>query len=239
MSDAPKVSTTGVLRRSFLTGLLVVVPSGLTFWLCWTGFRWIDAGLIYLLRGLPLEPIPGMGFVLGFALVLGLGAFANNFLGRRIVSFYENVLHRVPVVNWLFPALQQIAALVFTEDRTAFEKVVLVEYPRKGMYVLGFWADEAPQMITRTTGHTKLLSIFIPTTPNPTSGFLVLVPEEDVTVLAISPDVGLKLIISGGLLKPEELLEQAMAPGDSSSSDAGGKGKDIPQASESHESSVS
>lgn len=197
------------LRRSFLTGLLVIVPSLLSFWLCYAFFDWIDDRLIGLLHGLPIEPARGTGFVLGLGLVVAVGSFANNFLGRRVVALYEWVLHKLPVVNQVFPALRQVAGLVFTEQRTAFEKVVLVEYPRRDCWVLGFLTAEAPAVVTGLTPHEKLLSLFIPTTPNPTSGFLLMVPERDVRFLEMSPEEGVKLIISGGLLTPDQLGEEA------------------------------
>jgi uncharacterized membrane protein len=197
------------LRRSFLTGLLVIVPSLLSFWLCYAFFNWIDVRLLKLLRGLPVEPMRGTGFVLGLGLVIGIGSFANNFVGRRVVDLYEWVLHKLPVVNQLFPAIRQVAGLVFTEQRTAFEKVVLVEYPRRDSWVLGFLTAEAPGVLQQATGEEKLLSIFVPTTPNPTSGFLLMLPERDVRMLEMSPEEGVKLIISGGLLKPGEGVSAA------------------------------
>jgi len=200
-------SLAAFLRRSFLTGLLVLVPSILTFWICYAAFDWVDDRLINLLHGLPIEPYRGTGFVLGFAAVLGIGAFANNFLGKRIVDFYEAVLHRLPLVNQLFPALRQVSGLIFREDRTAFEKVVLIEYPRKDCYVLGFLSEAAPSVLSQRAGHERLLSVFVPTTPNPTSGFLLLIPEPEVMVLDMTPEQGLKMIVSGGLIKPEDVTQ--------------------------------
>ncbi len=191
-----------ILRRAFFTGLLVILPSGLSVWLCWVGFNWIDANFVRFLRYLDLEPIRGAGFLFGLALVLGVGAFANNILGRRIVEFYENVLERLPIVNQLFPAFRQIAQLMLSEDRRAFDRVVLIEYPKDDCFVIGFLAAQAPGEIAQKTGHAKVFSVFVPTTPNPTSGFLLMVPEERIWVLEMTPDDGIKLVFSGGLLVP-------------------------------------
>ena len=219
MFEKAQLGLMSFLRRSFLTGLLVIVPSLLSFWLCYAFFDWIDMRLLGLLRGFPIEPIRGTGFVLGLGLVVGVGSFANNFLGRRVVELYEWVLHKVPVVNQVFPALRQVAGLVFTEQRTAFDQVVMVEYPRRDCWVLGFLTSTAPRACSRTAQGEDLLSIFIPTTPNPTSGFLLMVPRRDVRFMDMSPEDGVKLIISGGLLKPEEV--SAISPVEAPSSAAG------------------
>lgn len=203
---------TQFLRRSFLTGLLVLVPSVLTLWLCWAGFNLIDQALAGLLRAARFEPFRGLGFILGFLGVLGVGAFANNFVGRKVVSLYETILHRLPVINQLFPAIRRISELVFTDQRNVFEKVVLVEYPRRGSYVIGFLAAETPRVISDAAGAGEMVSIFIPTTPNPTSGFLLLLPRDDVKVLGMTPEQGLKLVMSGGLLAPTESAPSALAP---------------------------
>lgn len=191
------------LRRAFLTGLLVVIPSALSLGLCWVFFRWVDQRLVELLRLLVGEPPAGAGFLLAAALVVGIGAFAQNFFGRRVVELYESLLHRVPVVNQVFPAIRQVAELVLSEKASAFQKVVLIEYPRKDAYCIGFLTADAPRALTRSTPHEKLLSVFVPTTPNPTSGFLLLLPSRDVKVLDMSPEEGIKLIVSGGLLHPD------------------------------------
>lgn len=197
-SDGP--SFTKHLRRNFFSGLLVLVPSGITFWVLWTAFAWIDLRVAKLWKGLPIEAPPGAGFFLGAVLVMAIGALANHYLGKRLIDWYEKVLLHLPVINQVFPALRQISGLLFTEERQVFQKVVLVEYPRKGTHVLGFLAAKTPSHISRHVSDQPLVSVFIPTTPNPTSGFLLFVPEEEIQVLPMSPDEGLKLIISGGIL---------------------------------------
>lgn len=197
------------LRRAFLTGLLVVIPSAISLGLCWIFFRWVDERLVQLIRVLIGEPPAGAGFLLASVLVVTIGVFAQNFFGRRIVEFYEAVLHRVPVVNQVFPAVRQVAELVLSEKASAFQKVVLVEYPRKNSYCIGFLTADAPQALAARTPHAKLLSVFVPTTPNPTSGFLLLLPEAEVQVLDMTPEEGIKLIVSGGLLHPESPLAAA------------------------------
>jgi uncharacterized membrane protein len=190
------------LRRAFLTGLLVVIPSAISLGLCWFFFRWVDHRLVELLRLLVGEPPAGAGFLLAAALVVTIGVFAQNFFGRRIVELYEAILHRVPVVNQVFPAVRQVAELVLSEKASAFQKVVLIEYPRANSYCIGFLTADAPTALAERTPHGKLLSVFVPTTPNPTSGFLLLLPEAEVQVLDMTPEEGIKLIVSGGLLHP-------------------------------------
>ena len=193
------------VRRAFFTGLLVVIPSAISLGLCWIFFRWVDERLVELIR-LVVEPPPGAGFLLAVVLVVAIGVFAQNFFGRRIVEVYEAILHRVPVVNQVFPAVRQVAELVLSEKASAFQKVVLIEYPRKHSYCIGFLTADAPRALSERTPHRKLLSVFVPTTPNPTSGFLLLLPEAAVQVLDMTPEQGIKLIVSGGLLHPDASL---------------------------------
>lgn len=200
-----RASLAAFLRRNFLTGLLVLVPSVLSLWFCWVGFHWFDQlfaraiGYLHLERAVP----QGVGFLVGAGLVLAVGAFANNFVGQRVVALYEAILEAVPILNRLFPALRQISRLVFAEQRQVFDKVVLVEYPKADSWAVGFLAAKAPAVLAAATPHDDLLSIFVPTTPNPTSGFLLLVPPHKVQVLDMSPEDAFKLVFSGGLLAPE------------------------------------
>ena len=214
MIQRARDSLIAYLRRAFLTGLLVVIPSAISLGLCWFFFRWVDQRLVQLLRRLVGEPPPGAGFLLAAVLVVAIGVFAQNFLGRRIVDLYEAILHRVPVVNQVFPAVRQVSELVLSERASAFQKVVLVEYPRKNSYCLGFLTADAPPSLAAQTPHGRLLSVFVPTTPNPTSGFLLLLPESEVQVLEMTPEEGIKLIVSGGLLHPDGELHPPAAPKD-------------------------
>lgn len=205
------------LRRSFFTGLLVVLPSCVSLYLCWLGFDAIDRALRWTMQGLPVEPMRGTGFVLGAVGVITIGALAQNFLGKRVVDLYHWLFEQLPVVSHLQGALRKIMELVLSDDARAFQEVVLIEYPRPGSYALAFLAAPTPARIAAKTPFPELVSVFVPTTPNPTSGFLLMLPREEVQVLDIPPEEGLKLIVSGGLLVPEELkakpVEQLAAQG--------------------------
>ncbi len=198
------------LRRAFLTGLLVLAPLGLTAWVFWWLFRTIDdlmrpvllrtPGLAELL---PPEGLKGLGFVAAVIVVVLVGLFANNLLGRAFFGGLDRLIARIPWIKAIYGASKEIAGVVFSERGRAFRKVVLFEYPRAGLYSVGFVTLEEDE------ADVPVVHVFLPTTPNPTSGYFLMVPREDAIPLPISVEEGLKLIVSGG----------AVVPGDRSSID--------------------
>lgn len=188
------------IRRYLLTGIAVILPSVVTIWVLWGLFSFID-GLAKKLPGHPLENIPGVGVIIFFALILFIGMFASNVIGKRMISFGERIMGRIPLASKIYLSVQQIISAVMGGKGTIFNKVVLVEYPRKGIYSLGFVTSKAEGEVQHITDQ-EVVCVFIPTTPNPTSGLLVFVPKPDLIYLKMTTEEGLKLVISGGVVAP-------------------------------------
>ncbi|GGI81419.1 DUF502 domain-containing protein [Legionella impletisoli] len=145
--------------------------------------------------------LPGLGVLLSLILLLLTGILATNFFGQRLVSWSESILERIPLVRSIYNASKQVIQAIFATNSEAFRKVILVEYPRKGLWSLAFQTGITSSEIKRHTGD-EMVSIFIPTTPNPTSGFLMMVPRSDVIELSMTIDEALKFIISLGVMQP-------------------------------------
>ena len=203
----------GRLRNNFLTGLIVIAPIGLTFWLIWSVIGWIDGWVlplvplryrpdILLLQRFGLDvDIRGIGvaFFLVFTLVVGWAA--KGIIGRSILRYAENLVQTMPVVRSVYGGLKQIAETILAQDQSSFERACLVEYPRKGIWAIGFVSTTAKGEV-QGRAEVPMMSIFLPTTPNPTSGFLLFVPEDDVIYLDMSVEDAAKLVISAGLVYP-------------------------------------
>jgi uncharacterized membrane protein len=205
------------LRRYFLTGILVLAPTGLTFWILYKVFVFLDTLLGGFLRGEWLRPggVPGMGFVSLVLLILLVGVLASNLLGRRLVETWERLVGTIPLVNRVYLAIKEISEAVLADRRTHFRRVVLVEYPRRGIYSLAF-VMRAPAGILGEQMGSGYVGIFIPTTPNPTSGFFLVVPERDLIPLDLSVEEGLKLVISAGTVMPGEIPADRLRAGEAS-----------------------
>lgn len=199
------------LRASFLTGLVVIAPGALTIWLIWAAIGWID-GVV-----LPLIPdrfrpetyigvnLRGVGVLIFLVFTVIVGWLAKGLIGRSLIRYAEGIVDRMPVVRTIYAGIKQISEAVFTDTGRKFDKVCLVEYPRKGVWAIGFISAPARGEITTRIGAGEdLLGVFVPTTPNPTSGFLLLVPRADVIELDMSLEDGAKLIITAGLVYPSE-----------------------------------
>jgi len=201
----------GNLRRHFLTGLLVVTPTVVAGWVLYRLFVFVDNLLWDYIRFGWIKPggIPGVGAVAVLALVFLIGVIVNNYLGRRIYNFWESLVIRIPLFNKIYIAVKQIGEALLSRDKNVFRAVGLIEYPRHGLYSLVFITEAAPAEIQDITGQ-PLRSVFLPTTPNPTSGFLLMVPESQITILGLSVEEGLKMVISGGAYVPDVVaLEDA------------------------------
>ncbi|MCE2510514.1 MAG: DUF502 domain-containing protein [Alphaproteobacteria bacterium] len=202
-------SLIGRLRNSFLAGLLVTAPIGITIYIVWIIVNFVDSRVTPLIpvkynpeTSLPIN-IPGLGLVIVFVTITLIGALMTGFLGRYILSAGERILARMPVVRSIYGALKQIFEAVLTHSSTAFRKVVLIEYPRRGIWVLGFITGETKGEIQNLTKET-VINVFLPTTPNPTSGFLLFVPAEDVHELTMTVEEGIKMVVSGGIVTPPD-----------------------------------
>ncbi|MGR3623076.1 DUF502 domain-containing protein [Pseudophaeobacter sp.] len=197
------------LRSSFFTGIVVIAPVGLTIWLLWTVMGWVDSVV------LPLVPhtitpeqyiginLRGVGLIFFFLFTIVIGWIAKGIIGRSLIGFAENLVQRMPVVRTIYSGIKQISETVFAQSERSFEKACLIQYPRRGIWAIGFISTTAKGEVserTETTG--ALMSVFLPTTPNPTSGFLLFVPKEDVIELEMSVEDAAKLVISAGLVYP-------------------------------------
>lgn len=189
------------LRTYFLTGLFIVIPLVVTILLLIWAFNQTDAILGGLIFRIFKIRVVGLGLITLLFLITLTGLLAHNYLGRKLISFGENLLHKIPILSKVYGIAKQITETLTKADKNSFRQVVLVEYPRKGIYSPGFLTSEAP--ITTSTGQ-KLISVLMPTVPNPVSGIIIFVPEEDVTVLDMSIEDGFKLIITAGVIQPKE-----------------------------------
>lgn len=187
-------------RRSFLTGLLVLAPLGVTAWVSVWLFRSIDdlvrpliLSVPWVANALPPGGIHGIGVLAAIIVITVVGLFANNLLGRTFFGLIDSALARIPWVKGVYGAAKEISGVVFSEKGRAFRYVVLFEYPRVGLYSIGFVTGEPVH-----AGAEVYLHVFLPTSPNPTSGYFLLVPKADSRRLNMSIEDGLKLIVSGG-----------------------------------------
>lgn len=150
-------------------------------------------------------PIPGLGILVVVLVVFLIGLLVKNYVGSRIVEFGERIVYQIPLVRPIYSAVKQLLVAIFSQTGDGFERVVLIEYPRKGIYALGFVTGVARGEVQEVT-EQRVLNVFLPTTPNPTSGFYLLVPDSDIIPLKISVEDAFKLIISGGLVSSQEGL---------------------------------
>ncbi|MEM9970831.1 MAG: DUF502 domain-containing protein, partial [Pseudomonadota bacterium] len=190
-------------RASFLTGLVVIAPIGLTLWLIWTVAGWVDG---FVLPFVPawLRPdqyiglnIRGIGVFVFLVFTVMVGWMAKGLIGRSLLSWAESAVQNLPVVRSIYNGLKQIAETVFAQSETSFDKACLVEYPRKGIWAVAFISTSAKGEIDeKIEQQTDKTAVFLPTTPNPTSGFLLFVPTRDVIPLDMSVEDAAKLVIS-------------------------------------------
>ncbi|NCW53175.1 MAG: DUF502 domain-containing protein [Rhodobacteraceae bacterium] len=207
------------LRNSFLTGVVVIAPVGLTVWLIWSVIGWVDGvvlpfvpsryqpeNILNTFLGLDIQlQLRGLGVVFFLIFTTFVGWLAKGLLGRSLIRSAERFVNRMPVVRSIYSGVKQIAETVFSQADRSFEKACIVQYPRKGIWAVGFISTPAKGEIrARVNDAQNLLSVFVPTTPNPTSGFLLFFPAEDVIELDMSIEDAAKLVISAGLVYPNE-----------------------------------
>ena len=197
------------LRNYFLTGIVITAPIIITAYIAWQFVGWVD-GIVTPLLPVDYRPetylrfqIPGLGLLIVAALLTVVGFLAANILGRTLVRFGESVLNRMPIVRSIYFALKQIFETVFSQSSQSFKDVVLIEYPRKGIWTLAFVTSQGEGEVRRLLDD-DVVSVFVPTTPNPTSGFVLFLPRRDCRYLAMTVEEGLKLVISGGVLSPTD-----------------------------------
>ncbi len=194
------------IRRYLVAGILVWLPLGLTFFLLRILIGLMDRSLLLVPAQYRPEillgvAIPGLGVILTIVLVFLTGVLAANFIGRRFVGGWEALMNRIPVVRSIYSGARNFAEIVFSESGTAFKKVLLVEYPRKGIYSLTF---QTAAQLGEVQGRLdeEVIACFVPTTPNPTSGFIIIVPKKDVIELDMEVEEAVRLVMSLGVVIP-------------------------------------
>jgi len=194
------------LRKYLITGLLVWLPIVVTVLLFRFLITLMDQTLILLPS--PIRPesliaftLPGLGLILTVLVLLITGIFAANIVGRSMVNFGETIFKRIPVVRSVYTASKNFAEIVFSDTGQSFKKVLLIQYPRKGVYSLAFQTSTSLGEVQKKTG-SDVVCTFVPTTPNPTSGFIIIVPKEDVIELDMEVDEAFKMIVSLGVVVP-------------------------------------
>ncbi len=202
------------LRNYFLTGLLVVVPIGITIFI----LKFVIGKLDEMLAVLPppLHPqtyipfhVPGLSLVIMFLIVMIVGIVTRNILGRKLVQIGEKIVDKIPILRSIYLLAKQLMETIFSQDKASFKQVVMVEYPRKGLYSLGFVTGIARGEVQENTSQ-KVLNVFIPTSPNPTSGYLIMIPEEDLITLDMDVEAAFKLILSGGVVTSEKQAKKIL-----------------------------
>ncbi|MEO0614956.1 MAG: DUF502 domain-containing protein [Pseudomonadota bacterium] len=195
----------GRVRRYLIAGLLIWIPIGITI----VVFRFLLGQMNKSLGLLPREHVPSfvfeipyLGVILTFLLLLVTGLLTANIFGRTLVGWSEKLLHRIPLIRAVYSASKNFAEVVFSDSGESFKKVLLIEYPRKGVWSLAFMTSNQLGEVQHRTG-TDVICTFVPTTPNPTSGFIIMVPKEDAIMLDMPVEEALKMIISLGVVVPE------------------------------------
>lgn len=208
------MSWTQRIRRALFAGLLVLGPITVTVWLLVFLVSVLEGVVRLLPEGIQPEnllgfKIPGLGLVLAFLTVLGVGMATRSYVGGRVVEWYERLLVRVPVVSGVYTGVKQLMEALFAADRGNFRKVVLIEWPRRGVRAVAFHTGES--FVQPDSGEVWV-NVFLPTTPNPTSGYYLMVPEHDVVILDLSVEDAFKLIMSAGIVAPREPMQVPMLP---------------------------
>ncbi len=195
-------------RRCFLAGILVISPILITVYVTWIIITFIDTQVAGLLpesmdftKKLPHQ-VPGIGLIISIVFITFIGALTPGFIGRTLLKTGERVLDKMPVVRSVYGAIKQIMETVMSTNSESFREVVLVEYPRKDIWVIGFVTGETRGEV-QTLNKEKLINIFIPTTPNPTSGFLLFLPKKDLIYMNMKVEDAVKMVISGGIVTPK------------------------------------
>ncbi len=209
------------LRGNFLAGLIIVAPIALTFYLIWTVVGWIDSWVwpfvpdayqpeqlinqYFRAEGDPWinVNVRGIGVVIFFIFTMLVGWIGKGLMGRSFLRMGESIVERMPVVRSVYNGVKQIAETVFSQRDTSFDKACLIEYPRKGIWAIAFISTPAKgEVHTKTTDGDEVTTVFLPTTPNPTSGFLLFLPRKDIQELDMTVEDAAKLVISAGLVYP-------------------------------------
>lgn len=217
------------IRNIFITGLLVTLPIMITFFFIRVLFRMIDSLLgptvNKLLSTMGLNfIIPGIGFILTFLIIFTVGLASTNVIGKKILERFEKFLDGIPMVKSIYSGAKQVIHTISTAKMATFSRVVLIQFPRRGIYSIGFITSEAQGEVQQVTKE-NVINVFIPTVPNPTTGFFLMIPREDITSLNMSIEDGIKLIMSGGIVTPAYTNDNNLNPQISSAVNAPKQGQ--------------
>lgn len=207
ISPSPRIGLIGRLRAYFFAGVLVTAPAAVTFYVAWLVIDFVDRQVTPWLPPrynpetyLPFS-LPGFGLLILLFSLTAIGALTAGFLGNILVRTGERILARMPIIRSIYSATKQIFETVLRQQSTAFREVVILEYPRRGIWTIGFIATPAASEI-RHLINSEMANVFVPTTPNPTSGFLLFVPRSDLIRLSMTVEEGIKMVVSGGIVTP-------------------------------------
>jgi len=189
------------MKRIFTTGLLAILPLAITIYVFYLIFSFLDNLIGDLINAIFDYRVPGIGFAAGLLLILLIGFIASNIIGRRLLGYGDFFLQRLPLARGIYTSAKQIIDAFTVQGKNTFKEVVLLEYPRRDLYVIGFVTGSSKGEIQEKTDE-DIINIFVPTTPNPTSGMLILAPRHEVIPLSMTVEEGMKVIVSGGLFSP-------------------------------------
>jgi uncharacterized membrane protein len=202
-------SVLGRLRNYLLAGILVTAPLGITVYLVLLFLKLMDQVVTHIIpqeynpdNYLPFS-VPGFGLVIALTFFVTVGWFAKNVLGRMVIRFYEYFMNRMPIIKNIYGAVKQVAETIMASQSKAFREVVMLEYPRKGVWSIGFVTGQTEGEVQRITSE-ETVNVFVPTTPNPTSGYLLFVPRKELSYLHMSVEEGVKLVVSAGIITPPD-----------------------------------
>lgn len=207
------------LRTYFFTGFVICAPLAITVWVTWAFMKWVDSWVKpyiparYDPDNYLFVSVPGFGLIVALIAITLVGFLTANLVGKTVVGWGERALGRMPLVRTLYTALKQIFETVFADHSSSFKTAALIEYPRKGLWSIALIATTAKGEIAEVFGDREMLAVFLPPTPNPTSGFLLYVPRDEVKILDMKVEDAMKLIVSAGIVGPEgeRALTQAEA----------------------------
>ena len=206
-----RLTATTRVRNYFLTGLIICAPIAITAYITWSFIRWVDGWVKPYLPAiynpdnyLPFS-IPGFGLLTALVFITLVGFLTANLIGRTIIAYGESILNRMPLIRGIYKGLKQIFQTVLAEQNNSFNKAGLIEYPRRGIWSIVFLATDTKGEVDSRLNETgnETMSVFLPTTPNPTSGFLLFVPRDEIIVLEMTVEEAAKMVISAGLVAPE------------------------------------
>ncbi|MGB0631464.1 MAG: DUF502 domain-containing protein [Alphaproteobacteria bacterium] len=213
------------IRGYFLAGVLVTAPIGITFYISWLLIRWVDSKITPLIPAaynpetyLPFA-VPGLGLIIVFIALTIIGWSTAGLLGRLWMRISEKVLAKMPVIRSVYAAVKQIIETILKQQSNAFREVVLFEYPRRGSWAIGFITGQTQGEVQNLTTD-DVVNVFLPTTPNPTSGYLLFIPRKELVILDMTVEEGIKMVVSGGIVTPpdrrppEERKKKRVAPAD-------------------------